>query len=93
MAVFISYIGAYYIDKNDEEKIKIKILTLTVILLFLGLFILRFTNIFYNLIDFISQNFNINKNIVNNIIVPIGISYYTLILVAYVIDVYRKVTV
>ncbi len=91
--VFISYIGAYYIDKNNEDKFKAKILTLTVVILFLGLFVFKFTNISFYLTCFFSKAFNINENIVKNVIVPVGMSYYTLILVAYVVDVYRKVTV
>ncbi len=91
--VFVSYIGAYYIDKNDEEKFKVKILILTVVVLFFCLFIFKFTDISFYLTYFFSKNFNIKENIVKNIIIPVGISYYTLILVAYVVDVYRKVTV
>lgn len=92
-AVFIAYTGAYYINKNNKEEKQRKILILTVIILFTGLFLFKFTNILTPLINFISQYFNIKKNIVKNLIIPIGISYYTLILVSYVVDVYRKVTI
>ena len=90
--ILISYFGAYYVDKNYNEKNKIIVLVTTIVTLFLGLLIFKFTNIVIPLNNFIIKIFNIPNNIVNNVIVPIGISYYVLILIAYVIDVYRKVT-
>lgn len=90
--VLISYFGAYFIDKANEEKDKITILTLTVTVLFAGLIIFKFTNVIVPINVFISKFFNIPKKFVDTIIVPVGISYYTLILIAYIVDVYRKVT-
>ena len=91
--VFISFLGAYLIDKVKEDRIKFEILTLTVVTLFMGLLIFKFTNVIIPVNVFISKFFNIPRQFVNSIIIPVGISYYTLILIAYVVDVYRKVTV
>ena len=90
--VFVSYVGAYFINKSKEERIKFDILILTVVTLFLVLLILKFTNIIVPVNIFISKFFNIPQKFVNNVVIPVGISYYTLILVAYVVDVYRRVT-
>ena len=90
--VSVSYFGAYYISKTDTERTKTEILILTVVVLFLGLLLFKLTNVIVPVNVFISKFFNIPKNFVNDIIVPVGISYYTLILIAYVTDVYRKVT-
>lgn len=91
--VIISYTGAYYISKAYTEKSKNRILILTILALFAGLLLFKFTKIIIPVNTLIGNFFNIPTKFVDDIIVPIGISYYTLILVAYVVDVYRKVTV
>lgn len=90
--ILISYFGAYFIDKSVEEKNKIKILVVTIVVLFVGLIFFKFTKIIVPVNVFISKFFNIPQKFVDTIIIPVGISYYTLILIAYIIDVYRKVT-
>ena len=89
--VSISYLGAYFINKFTTERFKIEALILTVATLFFGLLLFKFTNIIVPFNVFISKFFNIPKEFVDTVIVPVGISYYTLILIAYVTDVYRKV--
>ena len=90
--VLISYLGANFISKASAEKSKTEILTLTVLTLFAGLLFFKFTKIIIPINTLISNFFNIPVKFVDDIIVPVGISYYTLILVAYVVDVYRKIT-
>ena len=90
--ILISYLGAYFINKTNTERNKIEILVLTITALFSGLLLFKFTNVIVPFNIFISKFFNIPTTFVDNIIFPVGISYYTLILVAYVTDVYRKVT-
>ncbi|WP_372520704.1 MBOAT family O-acyltransferase [Candidatus Ruminimicrobiellum ovillum] len=90
--VLISYIGAYYISESHTEKNKNKILILTVTALFAGLFLFKFTKFILPVNILIGNFFHIPEKFVRDIIVPAGISFYTLILVAYVVDVYRKVT-
>ncbi len=90
--VLISYLGAYFINKTNAERTQTKILIFTIVLLFSGLLLFKFTKIIIPFNVFISKFFNIPTIFVDDIVVPVGISYYALILVAYVTDVYRKVT-
>ncbi|MBO4815848.1 MAG: MBOAT family protein [Clostridia bacterium] len=91
IGVLISYIGALLIDKKCKtEKSKKIILISTIFCEMAGLFVLKYINIIPNTINGFGKLFNIDLNFANiNLIAPIGISYYTLSIIAYVVDVYR----
>lgn len=88
--VLVSYIGSNLIGKVKEDKKKKIIQSVTVAMLVLQLLILKYINFLgtsaVSLINVFGANLNWN---LFSIIVPIGISYYTLIAIGYVIDVGR----
>lgn len=85
-SIAINYIGALIIDKNDGNKRKF----FFVILLLLNLSALGY----FKYINFLIDNLNSMANFINishkEVILPIGISFYTFQILSYVIDVYRK---
>ncbi len=83
LIVFLDYIFAILIDKLKYKKL---FLTLSIISNIGILFYYKYFNFF---IDNINKIFNINITI-SNIILPIGISFFTFQALSYVIDVYKK---
>lgn len=85
-ATIISYILGYCIQNAQSIKSKKLYLAsgITVFVLMLGYF--KYTNFF---ISSFCSLFNISANTLN-IIMPIGISFYTFSIIAYLIDVYRN---
>ena len=81
--VLIDYIGAILIEKGSKRKL---FLTLTITSNILVLCYFKYTGFFLSNINNIF-GFNIN---IPDIILPIGISFYTFQAMSYVIDVYRK---
>ena len=83
----ISYFAALLITKyKDNKKIEKIILVLSILAIISTL-------IYFKYFSFIVQNINIifNKNIsIENILIPLGISFFTLQAITYIIDVYRK---
>ena len=82
--VLISYFGAITIDKFPKDKKLTLILTILANLSFL---------IYFKYFNFIINNFNslFNSNFHTlNIIMPLGISFYTFQALSYVFDVYKK---
>ena len=89
--LFTSYYTGIMIDKTDKEYKK-KFLLIGIFII-LGLLIyLKYTNLFLNTFNHFFRIFNINYsfNMVkrNSLI---GISYYSLIMISYLIDIYRDV--
>ena len=82
-ALFTWQIGNL-IQKDNKYKKKILILGLTIPLLVL--FIFKYFNFF---IDDIFK-INLQNTILANIILPIGISFYTFQAIMYLVDVYKK---
>lgn len=86
------------IDKEEKKKLKNKVLKqkklvviLTLIINLGILAVIKYFNFFAGNINCILNLFNINLDIPNvTFILPLGISYYTLQGLSYVIDVYRK---
>ena len=85
--VFICKVGAVIIEKNSAEGKSKKFplaLTVAACLLILGFF--KYTGfLFSTAADLTGENFNVPE-----IILPIGISFYTFQLISYVVDVYRN---
>lgn len=74
-------------SKTKSRKIRILLLVLALILNFGNLFIFKYYNFFTDIINLINNNITLSKT---NLILPIGISFYTFQIVSYVIDVYFK---
>ena len=86
LATLITYLMARLLEKSEKHKKRILILDIILVLLFLA--ILKYNNFLASLINpiikFISLEISYKK-----FLMPIGISYYTLEMIAYIIDVYR----
>ncbi|MDD6023649.1 MAG: MBOAT family protein [Oscillospiraceae bacterium] len=84
--VFVCWFGALQIQRTDlpEKRKPIMIVTITICLLLLG---------FFKYTGFLCSNLNAIFGVpkaIPNIVLPIGISFYTFQLISYVVDVYRN---
>ena len=89
----ISYGGALLINKyKEKKKLKTFLMILSVTLCLLVLLFFKYFNFLANtVIDIINALFvNSYDYIVLNIILPVGISFYTFQTLSYVIDVYKE---
>lgn len=84
LEIIISYYGAILIDKYPRYKETILAIFITIHLGLLCIF--KYTNF---LISNINNIFNSNISPLN-IIMPIGISFYTFQIISYLVDVYKK---
>lgn len=84
LVVLTDYFGAILIDKYKSKRKQILIITIAINILVLMFY--KYTNFFISNINTI---FNIDIERLN-IIMPIGISFYTFQAMSYVIDVYKK---
>lgn len=83
LSILVGYIGGVLIATKKKKKLYLFIS----ILLLLGLLV------YFKYANFLVENINylINHKIeIGNILLPIGISFYTFQIVSYLIDVYRK---
>ncbi len=88
MTILISYIFGLLINSYNEKKnnkIKLMLFIISIILILSSLFYFKYINFFIENINNIF-NTHINKQ---NIILPIGISFYTFQILSYIIDLYR----
>lgn len=82
LSIFINYYFSKYISKSKKKK---TLLILSLFLNFLLLFVFKYLNSFIGIFEII-----LNRDFTDlNIILPIGISFYTFQVVSYIIDVYR----
>lgn len=99
-SISIYFAGRFIHSKNinlkeeNADKIKLKnqkkiIMLLTVIFNFLILLVLKYSGFFISNLNLGLVLFNLSKLNVIKFVLPIGISYYTLMAVSYVVDVYR----
>ena len=91
--IIATYFGAIFINKTDNEKNKKIILGITLLIIIGQLFVFKYLNIFPITANKFASLFNLNFTFGTlNLIAPLGISYYTLSLISYVVDVYRTVS-
>lgn len=83
LVVLIDYFGALLIEKKKNKKL---FLIITICLNIATLFYFKYTGFF---LENINNLFSLNIKI-PDIVLPIGISFYTFQAMSYVIDVYRK---
>ena len=89
LTILIVYIFGILIDKFDREKkltLKKLSLILCIILVLGSLIFSKYSNF---LIENINSIFNTKINLIN-VIMPIGISFYTFQILSYIIDLYNK---
>ncbi len=88
LTTLVSYLSSILIEKYNKHKKLVLAITLIVCLGIL--FIFKYFNFFFEIIDQIFSLFNIKLNKVTlNLVLPVGISFYTFQTLSYVIDVYR----
>ncbi len=88
---FVSYIIAWKIDQGprEREKQQKRYLTLGIMILLSLLGFFKYFNFF---ISSFNQAFGLEERTLLNIILPIGISFYTFQAISYLMDVYRGET-
>ncbi len=87
LSIFINYIFAIIVDKYRNDKIKIKISMFLMLLANLGiLFVFKY--LVFSITN-INSIFELSIT-VPNLMLPIGISFFTFQAISYVIDVYRE---
>ncbi len=86
LTTLIAYISALIIDKYGRKSVKSKLALLFSVITSIGLlFVFKYLDFSINILNAI---FNINiKNF--NLVLPIGISFYTFQILSYIIDLYR----
>lgn len=86
----ITYIGARLIDENlKKTKMKKIVLGITLGSIIIELALLKYINFIPVTVNGISNLFNIKFTMQSiNLLAPLGISYYTLSLIGYMLDVY-----
>ena len=88
----VDYLFGMWIDKSDNDKRRKWLLSaaITINLLTLGIFkyFNFFVESFYDLINLFSHNYHSISAL--NIILPVGISFFTFQGLSYVIDIYRR---
>jgi alginate O-acetyltransferase complex protein AlgI len=88
LTVLINYIGANYISRSHNQTHRKILLCLTILADLSFLFYFKYFNFFMeNIRLFMQHYFPLHE-----IIMPIGISFYTFQALSYVVDVYRKDT-
>ncbi len=93
----VSYAGALLIQNTDEQKTRTRkiVLWVTLVLIFSALFFYKYTNFFlknlFRVLNIAGINGIFNGEAPQfDIILPVGISFFTFQAAGYVIDVYRK---
>ena len=88
LSIVITYMTGIYIENNRDSKAKMKLAVFLCFFINLGiLFIFKYFNFFMDLVGKISGG---NFNIALDLLLPVGISFYTFQALGYTIDVYRK---
>ena len=88
-SIFVTYMTGLYIEKNRGQVKKMKLAVFLCFFINLGiLFVFKYFNFFADLLNnFSGKDFNLALDV----LLPVGISFYTFQALGYTIDVYRKV--
>ncbi len=88
ISICITYLTGIFIENNRDSKNKMKVAVFLCFFINLGiLFIFKYFNFFMDLAAKISSK---EFNIALDLLLPVGISFYTFQALGYTIDVYRK---
>ncbi len=87
----ISYLSALMLSKTDNLKLKKTYMIVSVLLCLSVLFVFKYLNLFCFTGASILNFFGLNVSFAGfNLILPVGISFYTFQTLSYVIDVYKE---
>lgn len=87
---FISYAAGIMLERETDKSKKRLILAVSLIVCLGILFVFKYLNFAFGLISDVLSVFTINLNpLTLNLVLPVGISFYTFQTLSYVIDVYR----
>lgn len=86
LTIMVNYIGAILIDRNIESYKRKWILAATIVVDLGFLFYFKYFNF---IIDNVNSALQLNMDFID-VVMPIGISFYTFQAMSYLIDVYRK---
>ena len=88
--ILVAYISTKAISKTDNQKKKKIILTFSIFLIISILVILKWFNILPMTLNLFGRLFKLNTTFgMLNLVAPLGVSYYTLSIIGYVVDIYR----
>lgn len=88
LSILITYLTGVFIENNRDSKARMKLAVFLCFFINLSiLFIFKYFNFFMDLASKISGG---NFNIALDLLLPVGISFYTFQALGYTIDVYRK---
>ena len=88
--ILVAYISTKAISKTDNQKKKKIILTFSIFLIISILVILKWFNILPMTLNLFGKLFKLSTTFgLLNIVAPLGVSYYTLSIIGYVVDIYR----
>lgn len=91
VVTFSTFLFANKVEKVKNEIKKKYMLYVAILSVFAPLFLLKYYDPICNLLGFISQSIGLNIQPSNiNILLPIGISFYSLMAIGYIIDVYNE---
>jgi D-alanyl-lipoteichoic acid acyltransferase DltB (MBOAT superfamily) len=87
----LNYILALKIDHSNNQRTRKLLLAASIIANFVILGFFKYFNLFIDSFSLLLVSFNISTNYSSlNIILPLGISFYTFQTLSYTIDIYRK---
>lgn len=86
LTILINYIGANYISRSKNNNHRKTILIVTILLDLSFLFYFKYFNF---MMDNVNALFNMDIKFID-VVMPIGISFYTFQALSYVVDVYRR---
>lgn len=91
ISTIFNYSSGIFIEKSSNLRIKQLILTSSIIANILYLFVFKYFNFFIESISKLLSIIGFTVNVIFlNLILPLGISFYTLQVIAYNIDVYNE---
>ena len=91
LATGISYLTSQIIERSESKKVKNTALIFALVSMFGMLFFFKYFNFFIESTAALLSVFGMKADYVTlNIVLPVGISFYTFQTLSYVIDVYRK---
>ena len=88
--IIVAFIGTNIMYKNKSDKKRKLVLFLSLLVIIGILFVLKYYNIIPMTFNRFAGLFSINTHLgMISLLAPLGISYYTLSIIGYVVDVYR----